>query len=431
MLTEFINFISNKKNLILYYFEAIFFQVFVLRIFFSGNIYNSFQQLVWGLNTLWVIYIAIYDFKNKQIKFNNSRIIFMFVFFIISTISWILYQSNHSFFYFYDLVKLYEFGLIFYTYSCTVKIDKIKNLLNILASSFCVYVFIYIFVSFILLILGYDSFYLPNNSLQIMLGNDNPLAHKTRFMGLWSWYTIASFHCYVALCLHLYLIENHKNKIINFIGIIFCILMIYLTDSRSSLLILAFIFIAYILFTLSKKYSLQKSLIICLLFVLISVLALILYKSITNKELYAMLIKNPYHTIIELSSGRIQMAEAIIHNANNHCFSGEGYGNNLLVNSRFNIVHPHNLFLATLLYTGYPGLLVFCVFLFYAIKQIANNLHLIISLNFKWIFILTICVFIESLFDTCIIGAASANIETLFFYLCLGIICNLNSSIHL
>ena len=133
MLTEFINFISNKKNLILYYFEAIFFQVFVLRIFFSGNIYNSFQQLVWGLNTLWVIYIAIYDFKNKQIKFNNSRIIFMFVFFIISTISWILYQSNHSFFYFYDLVKLYEFGLIFYTYSCTVKIVF-------------VYMFLYIFL---------------------------------------------------------------------------------------------------------------------------------------------------------------------------------------------------------------------------------------------------------------------------------------------
>ena len=144
-----------------------------------------------------------------------------------------------------------------------------------------------------------------------------------------------------------------------------------------------------------------------------------------------MLLQNPYQTIIDLSSGRIQMAEAIIRNANNHRFLGEGYGNNLLVNSRFNTVHPHNLFLAILLYTGYPGLLAFCGFLFYTIKQITNNLHLIISLNFKWIFILTICVFIESLFDTCIIGAASANIETLFFYLCLGIICNLNSSIHL
>ena len=241
MLTEFINFISNKKNLILFYFEAIFFQVFVLRIFFSGNIYNSLQQLIWGLNTLWVIYIAIYDFKNKQIHFNNSRILILFVFFIISTISWILYQPNHSLFYFYDLVKLYEFGFIFYTYSIKAKIDEIKRLLNILAFSFCVYVYIYISVSFILLILGFNSFYLPNNSLQTMFGNDNPLAHKTRFMGLWSWYTIASFHCYIALCLHLYLIENHKNKIINFIGIIFCILMIYLTDSRSSLLILAFI----------------------------------------------------------------------------------------------------------------------------------------------------------------------------------------------
>lgn len=431
MLTKFNHFISNKQNLILFYFEAIFFQVFVLRIFFSGNIYNSFEHLIWGFNTIWVVFIAIHDLKNKQIQLNNSRIIFMFLFFIISSISWIIYQPNHSLFYFYDLVKLYEFGFIFYTYSDEVKIDEIKHLLNILSSSFCAYVFIYISISFILLIFGYNSFYLPNNSLQIMIGTDNPLAHKIRFMGLRSWYTIASFHCYIALCLHLYLIENHKNIVINFTGIIFCILMIYLTDSRSSLLILGFIFITYILFALSKKYGLQKSLIFCFFIILIALVFLIVYKLITNKELYIMLLQNPYQTIIELSSGRIQMAEAIIHNANNHRFLGEGYGNNLLVNSRFNTVHPHNLFLAILLYNGYLGLLAFCGFLFYTIKQITNNLHLIISLSFKWIFILTICVFIESLFDTCIIGAASANIETLFFYLCLGIICNLNSSIHL
>ena len=98
MLTKFNNFINNKRNLILFYFESIFFQVFILRIFFTGNIYNSLEHLIWGLNTLWVLYIALQDFKNKQIPFGQSRILIMLLFFIISTISWILYQPNHNLF---------------------------------------------------------------------------------------------------------------------------------------------------------------------------------------------------------------------------------------------------------------------------------------------------------------------------------------------
>ena len=46
MLTEFINFISNKKILIIFYFEAIFFQVFILRIFFTGNVYNTLEHFL-------------------------------------------------------------------------------------------------------------------------------------------------------------------------------------------------------------------------------------------------------------------------------------------------------------------------------------------------------------------------------------------------
>ena len=127
MLTKFNNYISNKKYLILFYFEAIFFQVFILRIFFTGNVYNTLEHLIWGINTLWVIYITIYDFKNKQIQFNNSRILILFLFFIVSTISWILYQPNHTLFYFYDLIKLYEFGFIFYSYPIDTDRKEIKN----------------------------------------------------------------------------------------------------------------------------------------------------------------------------------------------------------------------------------------------------------------------------------------------------------------
>lgn len=426
MLTKFNNFISNKKYLILFYFEAIFFQVFVLRIFFSGHIYNSLQQLIWGLNTLWVIYIAIYDFKNKQIQFNNSRILLLFLFFIVSTISWILCQPNHTLFYFYDLIKLYEFGFIFYTYPINTDKKEIKNTINILAYSFCTYVFIYVIVSLMLLILGYKAFNLPNGTPQIMIGIDNELAHKTRFMGLWSWFTIASFHCYISICLHLYLIENDSNKIINLLGIILCTFMIYLTDSRSSLLILGFIILSYFLFYLSKRLSFKKTIFIELEVIFIVVIIIISIKLSSSKELFTMLLNNPYETIKTLSSGRIQMAEAIIYNLKEYWLLGQGYGNNTLIYQKFGIAHPHNAVLATLLYDGWSGFILLIIFFVLNIKQICLNLTKIINHNFKWILVLALCVIIESLFDTCIIGAVSSNIETLFFYLCLGIVTNTN-----
>ena len=426
MLTKFNNFISSKKNLILFYFEAIFFQVFILRIFFTGNVYNTLEHLIWGINTLWVIYITIYDFKNKQIQFNNSRILILFLFFIVSTISWILFQPNHSLFYFYDLIKLYEFGFIFYSYPINTDRKEIKNTINILAYSFCTYVFVYIIISFVLVIFGYNTITLPNGSNQTMIGIDNALAHKTRFMGLWAWYTIASFHCYIALCLHLYLIETTKNKMINFIGILLCAYMIYLTDSRSSLLILGFIIIAYFLFYLSKKISFRKTMLVGLSVILVFGIAFVYLKLLSNQKLLTMLLNNPYETIKTLSSGRIQMAEEIINNLKNHWLLGEGYGNNTLIQNKFGIIHPHNALLATLLYTGWTGLILFLIFTILNIKQIINNLSLIIHSNFKWILILSICVVIESFFDICIIGARSTNIETLFFYLCLGIVANTN-----
>lgn len=426
MLTEFINFISSKKNLILFYFEAIFFQVFILRIFFTGNVYNTLEHLIWGLNTLWVIYITIYDFRNKQIQFNNSRILILFLFFIVSTISWILFQPNHSLFYFYDLIKLYEFGFIFYTYSINANIKEIRKTLSVLAYSFCTYVFIYIIVSLMLSFLGYKTFNLPNGSPQIMIGIDNELAHKTRFMGLWSWFTIASFHCYISICLHLYLIENSSNKTINLLGIILCAFMIYLTDSRSSLLILGFIIISYFLFYLSKRLSFKKTIFIGLGVIFIVGITIISIKLSSNKELFTMLLNNPYETIKTLSSGRIQMAEAIIYNLKDHWLLGQGYGNNTLIYQEFGIAHPHNALLATLLYNGWSGFIILIIFFVLNIKQICLNLTIIINNNFKWILVLALCVIIESLFDTCIIGAVSSNIETLFFYLCLGVITNTN-----
>ncbi len=416
-------FLLNKRNLILFYFEGIFLQYFVFRIFFS-NLYNNLCHIIWGINMIWVLVIAIYDSIHKNYDFKNKKNLILFLYFIISTISWILYQPNHSIYTLYDLFKLFEFSFIFYTYSKYVSKNELENTIKVIAYSFCIYVFIYNLFSLSFFSLGHTQVTYPNGGVADMIGIDNALAHKTRFMGLWSWYTESSFHSYIAICLHLYFLEHKKNKLIHYICIAMCSFMIYLSDTRTSLINLGFILISFIIFKLQQKLGTKKTLSIGAFIFIIAIIGFISMKFISNKELFEMLISNPFDTISYLSSGRIEMAKGIIGTLKTNFFFGSGYGNNTFVVSKYGIGYPHNLFLELILYTGVLGLIVFSAFLILNIIQIFKNYHYIMANNYKWILVLTTCIFIESQFAPAILGCPSSNIETLFFFLCLGIIVN-------
>ena len=101
---------------------------------------------------------------------------------------------------------------------------------------------------------GYTEFILPNGTEITMLGIDNAVAHKTRFMGIWTWYTVASFDCYIAIFLNLYLLDLKKSKLFHITMILLNLLMIYLTDSRNSLIVLAFIFMFCIIYLAKENW---------------------------------------------------------------------------------------------------------------------------------------------------------------------------------
>ncbi len=379
------------------------------------------QNAIWGINSIWVFIILVSDLLQKRINFKDKKILSFSIFFLISTISWLLCQNNHGFYYIYDLVKLYEFGLIFYTYSSNHSQKDIKKLMMIIAYSFCTYVFIYNVISLGFYFTGNTYITLPNQVTYEAMGIDNAMAHKTRYMGLWSWYTIASFHCYIALILHLYLIENGKNKIIHAIGIIISAYMIYLTDSRSSLIILLFVILCYFLLFIQKKIGTKKTLVTGIVLILIGGISFASLKIMKNPNLLS---GNLYETLRTLSSGRLQMAEGILDNLKNHLLLGEGYGNNSFVVNNYGIAHPHNAILAVILYSGLLGLVSFMIYVILNIQTIISNLANIKQHHYIAILVLTCSIMIESMFDTCIMGSPSSNIETLFFWLCLGIVAN-------
>lgn len=79
--------------------------------------------------------------------------------------------------------------------------------------------------------------------------------------------------------------------------------------------------------------------------------------------------------------------------------------------------------MAILLYGGILGLILFIAFIIMNICSIFKNIHTILLGKQRWILVTIICILIESMFDICIIGAP-VNIQTLYFWVCLGIIVN-------
>ena len=420
-------FLFDKINLIISYFETIFLQIFILRIFLSGNLYYFSCNLLWAINLTWVLIIILKDVFDKNIiKIKDKKYYLLILYFIIAVISWLFYRKKYNLYSFYDLIKLYEFCFIFYLIPFEVKNSKkLHKMLEIISYSFCTYVFIFLSISLLLYILGINQITLPNGISHSLYGLDNALAHKPRFFGIWNWATDSSFHSYMAICLHLYLIDRNKNKLINWICIFLCLIMIYLSDTRTSFIILALIIMCFFSFKIQNKIGKKKMILINNGVIIIACIGLVFIKSKTNPELISSILTNPIDTFSELSSGRMTSAKGIIENLKKSPFFGDGYANNTYMSTYFSgINYPHNLFLAILLYTGILGFVGFTIFLILNGFAIIKNSKYIKENNFKWIAVLSVCIFVQSMFSPAILGTASSNVESLFFFLCLGISAN-------
>ena len=413
------NILSSEENLIYFWFCCLFFQHFITQLLLPESIRSIIWHALWIIDILWTTIVLIYDVYKKKINFKDFKILVLTLFVLINTISWLLF-NEHGPYYIFTLVTLYEQAFVFYAYACK---NNIKDLFIKIAYSFIGIVTFYTIVSLICYVVGYTSFTLPNGTEITMLGVDNAIAHKTRFMGIWTWYTVASFDCYIAILLSLYLLDLKKNKIFHTIMIILNSLMIYLTDSRSSLIILAFIYLCIFLFFLKNKIGLKKTMFIGIIAIIIILAGFILLFYIKKRDLFFQLISNPYITLSELSSGRLQIATGIIKNLQKSLLLGDGYCNNFYVLAYLAVPHPHNVILAVLLYSGISGLVLFTIFIISNICSIVKNIHYIFSNHLRWLLVLVICVFIESMFDICIIGAPT-TIQSFYFWLCLGMVTN-------
>ena len=341
-----------------------------------------------------------------------------------TAVSWVIKAPVHNVYYLCTLIALFEQAFIFYRYGLENNIDEIKKIINITAYMFVGLVFLYTTSSLLFYVLGYQKVTFMDGTVIHMYSVENSLSHSKRYMGIWSWCTTASFDCYLAISLHLYLIDNKSNKLVHIVGIILNSIMIYLADSRTSLMILAVIIFSYAFFLMLKKIGKVKTLKYSKVFIVVMIVVTVIYLMIFKSNTLALLINSPEETLQGLTTGRFYMAKGILETIKGDLLLGKGYANNDFILNKYGIVHPHNLFLAFLLYTGIPGLVLFISFLVLNVISMRSKFSLLLANNLKWIFVLVVCVFIESIFDISIIGASPLNIQTFFFWLGLGIVSN-------
>ena len=416
------NLITNKSHLIIYWFFCIYFQQFVTQLLLPSTIRFTIWHILWVIDIAWVMIILIYDIYKKNIYFKDPKIFILIIFVLFTTISWLLKQPDHGPYYIFTLVTLYEQFFIFYTHAKENSIDDIKCLLKKLATIFIYFVSFYSFVSLVCYVTNYTSFILPNGTEINVLISIGSLGHKTeRLIGLWTNTSVAGFDCYLAVILSLYLINQNKNNIQNSVFIMFNSIMLYFTNSRIALFLLLFTFVCFILFQISKKFGLIKTIQLSFKFIVLISIFCVFYILYSYPNLITNLKVNSTTIIDNWTSGRLDMTIQTLSYSKNCLFLGSGYCNSEFTVAAYKLIHPHNIFLALLLYTGIPGLVLFTMFLILNVKDIVHNLDYIKLNNLKWLVVLVICVFFESLLDIAIIGAP-INIQTLYFYLCLGIL---------
>lgn len=256
--------------------------------------------------------------------------------------------------------------------------------------------------------------------------------HGEQYKGIYEWMTDGSYRCLLSLLVGFILADKKKLPWwAAGINATVCAVMLFLEGCRSSLIGLCVTFVYLIWYIVKKvlfhfsgfkpKYrKVQIFMGILLLGVLI--LAFVGFRKLST--LQAADQAAFYDTIQAVSTGRWKIWQAAIKLANESPIFGWGWGSFPQEGLKFlysdiMTVDYHNIFINVLVFTGYPGLVLFLVLLFTFYFLIIKNVKYITVQKNCWMFILCICFLISSCLNTGVLGQDS-HIEDPFFWICLG-----------
>ena len=256
--------------------------------------------------------------------------------------------------------------------------------------------------------------------------------HGEQFKGIYEWMTDGSYRCLLSLLIGFILADKHKMPwwLAGTNGVI-CAVMLVLQDCRSSLIGL-FLTAAYLMWYLVKKilihfcrHRANYKFIQILLGILL--VAIIVGAAAVYSKLAVLQASDPeafFQKMNSLSTGRWSIWHAAIKVADDSPIFGWGWGSFPMtglnyLNSPMMVVDYHDIFINVLVFTGYPGLVLFLILILFSSLFIIQNVKSITLQKNWWMFILCICFLISASLNPGILGQDS-HIEDPFFWISLG-----------
>lgn len=241
------------------------------------------------------------------------------------------------------------------------------------------------------------------------------MGEETRFCGLFGYSTDGGNLCAMAAVLTLYLYQ-HKQlpRVISVIGLFLLMYTIYLLDVRTSMVELLAVGIVIAFLWLKKRFGTWKTIVVIALVLGIGIVGLLVLKQDAIQGYLAMYREDPRKTVIFLTTGRSEYWEYAWNGFLARPLLGWGWLNN----SAIGYFDNHNLFFNLLYWTGGIGTLSVLWFTVLVIRECFQG-----ALNGRYsLGLIILAIGVQSMLDRAILGTAHTAVETMVFWLVLGLL---------
>lgn len=412
--------IFDRKNLIFFYFCGLLLLDYFLRFITPMNLfmfvrYNGFRMIL----CVWTAIILVHDIMERKAYFKDFEIILCIWSFVgfIAIINPSIFGISH-------LVNLGVFVMFSYVFATSIhyysKEEWMKFFIQIMK-------FVYYFILFILVLS--ILMYFTNISITLPFGNETLVPSalndgmrqdgRIRYYGLFQYALPASLKCTLIIALGFSLYEKKELPLwVQIIVIVLCGWMIYQTESRTPLGIIAFMLVYFVFLIMRKYLGNKKTILILAGIMVIGVIGIVLLKWTSIVEIIQQLQVDAFAVLNRFTSRRYKAWVACMEEFRRHPIFGVGFGND---SAAYSVNEPfaNCIIVNILLYSGILGMICFIAYLvLLLIRVIKGDQQIILDKN-RWFVAIVICLLLESIFEQTIVGEYS-HIETGFFWLISG-----------
>lgn len=370
--------------------------------------YTPIQRLFRFIYAIWTIYLVVSDLLRKRLKFDGITIT-MAMFFVWACISYLFQPRAHGIVQLTYLFTLLMMMALFFQMSRYYSKLDFQNYLTFIGKVVIYSVMVLNSLSIIYFMIS-GKVDLPQSIASLFNMSAGIYHHKV----------LGGEKCFLAMCFCYYLYKKKELSIYTvIITVLTSFVILYIGRPRTNYVQIAIV-LFYFLYLMMKKYlgKLKANKVFNVIVAIILVLGIaVLGYMLTGHTING-------KTLNEISTGRSNMWRDVFVVSLERPVLGWGWGNGEPMGDWVGVgfvENCHNMFLNVLLWTGFPGLLMFCGMVVLCILKIRRNKSLIESSGYTWFIVVTFAIFVQAMLDPLVIGE-DTRLGSPFFWLFAGML---------